>query len=65
MCITLPGRVVEVVGEEVVVDYGKLGRSKAVNLIEAQVGEYVYVTQKFAVDRVSEDEALRVLNSSA
>ena len=61
MCISLPGRIVKVEGNNAVVDYGKLGQSTAQNIIRARVGEFVYVTQGFVSDKISEEEALQIL----
>jgi hydrogenase assembly chaperone HypC/HupF len=61
MCISLPGKIVKIEGNEVIVDYGELGQSSAQNLINAKSGEYVYVTQGFVTDKLSESEALEIL----
>ena len=53
----------EVKGNIVVVDYGRLGRAEAQNIISARVGDYVYVTQKFVTNIIPEEEALAVLKS--
>jgi hydrogenase maturation factor len=63
MCISLPGKIVKVEGNEVIVEYGKLGNSKVQNLIGAKVGDYVVVAQRMAVQKVSKRDALRVLKS--
>ena len=51
----------KVEGNDAVVDYGELGQSTAQNLINAKVGEFVYVTQGFVSDKISEEEALQIL----
>lgn len=56
MCISLPGKIVKIDGNNAVVSYGKLGESTAQNLIKARVGDYVYVTQKMVVNLASKDE---------
>ena len=65
MCLAVPGRIVEVSGEDALlrsarVDFG--GVVKRVNLgfvPEARIGDYVLVHVGFAISKVDEDEAKR------
>ncbi|NPA79974.1 MAG: HypC/HybG/HupF family hydrogenase formation chaperone [Thermotogae bacterium] len=66
MCLGVPGKVVEVVEDELGIRYGKVkfgGIVKDVNLSyvpEAQVGDYVVVHVGFAISRIDPEEAMRV-----
>ena len=56
MCLAIPGKIVEVNGDEAVIDYGSEKRA-AKNLINAKVGELVMVQQKMIVVRLTKEQA--------
>lgn len=59
MCLAVPGKVVECLGGEAVVDF--LGNSASVSIVltpEAQVGDWVLVHAGFAITRIDESAAL-------
>jgi hydrogenase expression/formation protein HypC len=66
MCLAIPGKVMEISGEEPLLRAGKVsfgGVTKEVNLAyvpEAQVGDYVIVHVGFALSRLDEAEAQKV-----
>ena len=66
MCLAVPGRIVELTGDEPLARQGKVdfgGVVKAVNLSlvpEAGMGDYVLVHVGVAIGRIDEHEALRV-----
>ena len=62
MCLAMPGKVVSVDGEDVVVDYEGKKRTAKV-LEECKVGDYVIVSGGFIVERVEEDVALKALET--
>ncbi len=66
MCLGIPGKVIEVWGEELArtgrVDFG--GNTKEISLAyvpEAQLGDYVIVHVGFALNRLDPDEAAATL----
>jgi hydrogenase expression/formation protein HypC len=68
MCLAIPGRVVSVAGDDVTrsgrIDFG--GVTKEINLAyvpEAGIGDYVLVHVGFAIARIDETEARRVLET--
>jgi hydrogenase expression/formation protein HypC len=63
LCLTIPGKVVEITGNLAAVDYGQDGVRKGVDvsLVRAGLGDYVLVQSGFAVKRLSESEASEVL----
>jgi len=62
MCYAVPAKIVEVEGEQALVDYGGLRKRVNVYLIEdAAVGDYVLVHAGFAIDRVDEKAAEDIL----
>jgi len=60
MCLAIPGKVVEVNGEDVIVDYVAEKRN-AKCLLDIKEGEYVIVSGGFVVTTVPEDEALKTI----
>lgn len=57
MCLALPGKVVEIEGENAVIDYGGIKKSANVSFIDAEVGDYVLVHVGFAIEKVDEKKA--------
>ena len=65
VCLSFPGKIVEITGELATVDYGEDGVRKNVNvsLVEAKVGNYVLVQGGFAIRILPEQEALETLET--
>jgi biotin synthase len=63
MCYAIPGKVVEINGKKVTVDY--FGEHKyAINeFMGLKVGDYIYAQGGFVINRISEAEALPVLEA--
>jgi hydrogenase expression/formation protein HypC len=66
MCLAVPGRIESITGDDPIVRMAKVsfgGVVKDVSLAyvpEAQVGDYVIVHVGFALNRLDEDEAMKV-----
>jgi hydrogenase expression/formation protein HypC len=66
MCLAVPGKIISVEGDDLILRAGKVnfgGAIKQVNLSyvpEAKVGDYVVVHVGFAISVIDEDEAARV-----
>lgn len=65
MCLTFPGRVIELKGEFVSVDYGEDGVRENINnsLVNAPVGSYVMVQGGFVIRALSKEEAKESLDA--
>ncbi len=62
MCLAIPAKVVSVEGDEARVDFGEgVLRDVNVALVEARVGEYVLVHAGYAIQVLSEEEAVETL----
>lgn len=67
MCLAIPGKIIEITGEDPLSRMGKLdfgGVFKEVNLAyvpEAEIGNYAIVHAGFAISLVDEDEAQETL----
>jgi hydrogenase expression/formation protein HypC len=64
MCLGVPGKVIEITGEEPLrmgtVDFGGIRREACLAYIpEVQLGDYVVVHVGFAISKVDEEEAAR------
>ncbi len=66
MCLAVPGKVVEITGEEPLsrvgkIDFGGILKEASLAFLpEANVGDYVIVHVGFAISRVDEEEAAKV-----
>ncbi len=58
MCFAIPGKVTEVNGDKVTVDYSGEKRI-ARKLFPVEAGEWVYVSGKIVVEKVPEEDALK------
>jgi hydrogenase expression/formation protein HypC len=71
MCLAVPGRILDVAGEDPLARHGRVdfgGIVKAVSLAcvpDARPGEYVLVHAGFAIAVIDEQEALRTLDCFA
>jgi hydrogenase expression/formation protein HypC len=62
MCLAIPAKVIEIEEEVARVDFGeKVLREVNVSLVEAKVGDYVLVHAGYAIQVLSEEEALETL----
>lgn len=61
MCFAIPGKVVSVDREELIVDY-EIEKRKVVCLLDdVREGDYVIVSAGFVIKKVPEDEALETI----
>lgn len=65
MCLSFPGKIIEISGQFASVDYGPDGIRKNINisLIDAYVGNYVLVQGGFAIRALSKQEAEEALET--
>jgi len=63
MCLAIPARIMSVIGDKAQVDFGeKVLREVNVTLVEAKVGDYVLVHAGYAIQTMSEKDALETLS---
>ncbi len=63
MCLAVPGKIVSIDENSVAdVDFGGVNRPVNVSLVDVGVGEYVIVHAGYAIQVLSEEEALESLN---
>jgi len=59
MCLAVPGKVVEVEGDKAVIDFGGARRKVNISMLEdVKLGEYLIVHVGYAIQKLSEEEAL-------
>jgi hydrogenase expression/formation protein HypC len=62
MCLAIPAKVLEVLGEEALVDFGGIERRVILTLLpEARKGDYVLVHTGYAIQLVDRNEAVETL----
>jgi len=62
MCLAIPAKVISIEGDKARVDFGEgVLREVNVTLVDARVGGYVLVHAGYAIQVLSEDEALETL----
>lgn len=61
MCYAIPGRVVEIHGDTVLVDYFGEKKKAKNEFYELQVGDYIYAQGGFVVKKIPESDALTIL----
>lgn len=63
MCLAVPGKVISIDEQGVAdVDFGGVNRPVNVSLVDVDVGGYVIVHAGYAIQVLSEEEALESLN---
>ena len=62
MCLAVPGKILSIDKEQVAnVDFGGIERPVNVSLVEVSVGDYVIVHAGYAIQMLSEEDALESL----
>jgi hydrogenase expression/formation protein HypC len=62
MCLAIPGKIIEITGEKARVQYGEgVVNSANISLVEVVLGDYVLVHAGFAIQVLSEAEAMETI----
>lgn len=61
MCLAIPGKIISINGDDVIVEYPGEKRSAKIVIGEYKVGDYVFVSEKIVVQKIPEKEALESL----
>jgi biotin synthase len=62
MCYAIPGQVVELTGRVATIEYFGTRRKGYTDLVEIQLGDYVYAQGGFVIQKLSEAEAKEILD---
>jgi len=60
MCFAIPGKIIEVEGDYVVVNYGE-DKREARTIIDVKIGDYVIISNKIVVKKIPEKEAVEAI----
>lgn len=64
MCLAVPGKIIEIRGNEATIEYGEgVTNSANISLVEVEIGSYVLVHAGFAIQVLDEKEALKTLET--
>lgn len=62
MCLAVPARIIELNGEDAVLDYGGVRRKANISMLsDVKIGDYVLVHVGYAISKMDEDDALVTL----
>ena len=61
MCLANPAKILDINGDLAVVDYGGLRKTVNNQLVEPNLGEWVLIHAGFAIQKISEEDALETL----
>lgn len=59
MCLTVPGKIIEIKGDNAIVDYGSERREAKIIEGDYREGDHVLVQAKIVVEKVSEEQMRR------
>ncbi|MBR9706398.1 HypC/HybG/HupF family hydrogenase formation chaperone [Candidatus Pacearchaeota archaeon] len=60
MCLAIPGKIIEINGDDVIVDYGCEKRNVK-KLFDVSLGEYVIVSCGFVIDKINSEKARKCI----
>jgi len=63
MCLAIPGKIVKIEGDIALISYPGETQEARIVVGEYSVGDYVFVSEKIIVQKISEKEALQSLRS--
>jgi len=61
MCLANPAKILEIDGDDAVVDYGGLRKKVNIQLVDTEVGGWVLIHAGFAIQKISEQHARETL----
>lgn len=62
MCVAIPAKVIEIINNEAIANYGGVKTSVNISLIEdLKIGDYVLIHAGCAMQKIDEDEAQKTL----
>ncbi|NLI73217.1 MAG: HypC/HybG/HupF family hydrogenase formation chaperone, partial [Euryarchaeota archaeon] len=61
MCLAIPGKIVNIEGNQAEVDFGGVIRNVNISLVESTPGDWVVVHAGFAIEKMDEEEAQETL----
>ena len=63
MCLAIPGKVLEINGNQALVDFDGIKQNIVIALIQnPKIGKYVIVHAGYAIEQINEEEAMEAIN---
>ena len=60
MCLSIPGKITEINGKDVIVDYNTEKR-KAKTLLNVEIGDYVIINGGLIIEKIPKEDAIQAL----
>lgn len=61
MCLTIPGKIIEIKEDSFIIDYVSEKREAIAGVIDVKMGDYVIVSNKIIIKKIPEDNAKKIL----
>jgi len=62
MCLAIPGKILKIEGNSAEVDFGGVRRDVRLDLVDAKEGEWVIVHTGYAIQTMTEEDAMETLH---
>ncbi len=63
MCLAVPGKILEIEGDNAVIDFGGINRKANVSLVDVSIDDYVIVHAGYAIQKLSPEEAQETISA--
>lgn len=57
MCLTIPGKLIEIKKDKFIIDYGQEKREALASAIPVKIGDFVIVSNKVIINKLSKEQA--------
>ncbi|ODS38164.1 MAG: hypothetical protein A7316_00240 [Candidatus Altiarchaeales archaeon WOR_SM1_86-2] len=61
MCLAIPAKILSIEGNEALVDFGETKRKVRLDLVDADIGDWVIVHVGYAIEVMDEEAAMETL----
>ncbi len=63
MCLAIPGKILEIDGNNALVDFDGIKQNVIIALIQnPEIGKYIIVHAGYAIEQINEEEAMEAIN---
>ena len=59
ICLAIPGKIIEINGENAIIDYSGEKRKANTSLVEVKKGDYVIINAGFIIEKLEKEQALQ------
>ncbi len=63
MCLAVPGKILEIDGDDAKVDFGGVTRKANISLVDVSVGDYIIVHAGYAIQILSPQDAKETMDA--